>query len=175
MTSDTTTARIVGLAKLAGIDCDDVRLKQLKPGDPLGWTAELVHKGKDVENVDSELGLTTTQALDRLGHVVDALARGRLKVLAAKATQARAKESEAWRACRTASQAATDAALALNALDPTTAPTEMIETRLYASRAASEADRAAYARWKSLHRASDRASHDREQASDAYHALRSRV
>ena len=72
MTSDTTTARIVGLAKLAGIDCDDVRLKQLKPGDPLGWTAELVHKGKDVENVDSELGLTTTQALDRLGHVVDA-------------------------------------------------------------------------------------------------------
>lgn len=175
MTRSSDVTCIVGLAKLAGIDCDDVRLKQIKPDDPLGWTAELVHQGKDVETLDREIGLTSTQALDRLRHVVDALARARLKVLSAKAAIARAKAIEASGAEKAAYRAANEAALALTSLDPATASTKTIEERLRASRTASAACDAANARWLSLHKLCGRALREREKAQDAYHEFQSRA
>lgn len=166
--SPPTTAHLVSLAQIAGIDCDDVAVTQL---DSQVWQAELRCQGRAVVQVDSEIGLSASHALERLKHVADALARGHLRVLAAKVAGARAREADARVAYLAASNAATLACLALNALDPGTAPTDAIEQRLRDSRAKSAASDAAFARRQNLSKLRVRAERTHEKTQDAYDKL----
>lgn len=167
--SSVTTTRIVARAKIAGIDCDDVRVTQIEHG---AWEAELLLEGAPVVRVDREIGLSLSQALERLGHVVDALARGQLRVLAERAKEARARTMEAWDSYRAASRASIEAVTALAALDPKTAPAAVIEECLAASRAASAIEAKAYGRWQSLSKSCDRVEREHQKAEEAYDAVR---
>lgn len=160
-------ARIIALAKVAKIDCDDV------PVEPQNgaFVASLRRRGADVVVLDSELGLTEKQALERLEHIVDAHARARMKLARVECGRLRAGEAPLRAQVRSAREMRDAANASLQALDPSTAQQREIDARLTActdaARILAACERAAHAATKKADRAFEAWSAIAEAFADA--------